>query len=1004
MEIRVLGNLEALIKGDPINLGTPKQRTVLALLVMRTGRLVTVEDLVDELWPDGPPPSAVANVRSYAASLRRAFRAADNGTDLLVREGGGYRLGLAPENIDLMRASTEFRHAREAAQGGDPDLAVATLTRGLDRWRGDPFAGLPLGPVLAARRTQAEEERLDAVEFLAELRLASARPEGAIPLLRELVSIHPIRERAQLLLVRALRQSGDVTGAMSAYLNARQALLEHLGIEPGPELQELHRDLRKRQPAIAPDGSGTVRAGDPPSVSWLPRAVPDFVGRDEMVDRILKEVPPPDGTDPSIQVIDGMAGSGKTSLVVHVAARLANRYPNGQLFTDLRGHADEAPVTPAAALVTLLRQLGVAAGRIPAEFPERVELWRRQLASRRVVVILDNAADSRQVEPLLPVSGDVLVMITTRRRLLVSGGRPPVSLPVLSEQESLMLLTAVVGAERVKADPAGAAEVGRLCGHLPLAIRLAGTRMAHRPSWLMKDMVHRLTEQPHLLPQFRAEDSTVVDAFAASYEPLDERAKRVFRTIGLHPGEHLDVAMTAALTDLPLHEAADVLDEMVDRHLVEEVRSGRYRLHDLMRRYSVQLALHTDRAPMRRNAAESLVEHMVHSVARVVEPLESGRLLGQLRLSDPSRPDLLSVRRPGDLEWIESQRHNIEALVRLAGQQGLDHLSWRLARSGWRFFYLRGYFDDIAATHGAGLAAARRLGDRAAVALMHNYLASACVRTGSYREARGHLEEVVAIRVSLGDSDGTNQARVNLGVVFWLMGHLTAALDIHLALLRDSTMDSMFFLPNVGLILRSLGRYDDAMAVHRLNLQIARHRQNYFHISNALGHLGGVRYRLGQDRQAERLLRASLALRERTGNGYGRAETLNDLAGTYRHLGRMDEALRHHDAALETARSSGERQVEAEALNEMARTLAQLGRVEEATETRRQALALATAIRHPYEQGRALAGLADHLDSTEPAEARRYRQRALTIFDRMGVPERFEVRRLLGPEGNTSFA
>nr|WP_246248116.1 tetratricopeptide repeat protein [Micromonospora maritima] len=996
----MLGGLSVRVDGADLTLGTPKQQLVLALLAVRVNQLVTLHDLVDELWPDDPPRSAVPNVRTYAANLRRGLDSVGDGRLRIVREPGGYRLVADEALIDVHRLGARWRRAGELMRAGGPAQVVAGLSDAVDAGPAPLLAGLPLGPALTAHRESAEQERQSALELLAEAYLALGRPERAVPLLREHAVRERLRERAQALLMRALIETGDASGALAVYHAARDALTEQLGLPPGEELEHLRGaaiDVRRGPPEAAREAERSHA-----QTNWLPRAVSDLVGRETLVDALLREIATAHDSGPTVRMIDGMAGCGKTSLALHVAARLADAFPDGQLFIDLRGHARQTRIRPTQALDILLRQLGVPAGRIPARFADRLETWRQELAGRRVVMVLDNAADSAQVEPLLPTHGPAAVLVTSRRRLLALTERPPVSLAVLTESEALELLGTLIGRRRVAADPEGARRLVDFCGCLPLAVRLAGTRLAHRPDWRVSELVERLSRRPMFLPGLRAEARSVAEAFAESYEPLAAAAKRVFRSFGLVAGNHLDSAMVAALTDLPLPQTADLLDELVDRHLVEEPSPGRYRLHDLMRRYAAELARREEQGTSERPAVRGLLDHVLHSVVRASAVVEDGRLVAaQLRLGAPLRPDLLDGRALGDLDWLEHQRLNLDGFVRQAAQEGHEAMAWRLARASWRFSYTRGYYDDITATHEIGLAAARRSGDQHAIALMHNYLASACVRTGSYREASAHLHAVVSIRTALGDAEGAQRARVNLGVVHWLTGRLQQSLEANRGALRSDVSDTTPVLPNLGLTLRYLGRYDESMAVHRLHLYVARIRGDLFHVSNALGHLGGVQYRLGQNRQAERLLRASLALRDRTGSGFARAETLSDLAGTCRQLGRYEEALRHHEAAVEAATISGERHVQAEARNELALTLGATGRRKEAAAMFQEALTISTRIAHPYEQGRALCGLAEHLEHDQPAEARRYRQRALAIFERMGVPERHELRRRLAEPPST---
>jgi tetratricopeptide (TPR) repeat protein len=314
----------------------------------------------------------------------------------------------------------------------------------------------------------------------------------------------------------------------------------------------------------------------------------------------------------------------------------------------------------------------------------------------------------------------------------------------------------------------------------------------------------------------------------------------------------------------------------------------------------------------------------------------------------------------------------------------------------WRFCYLRGYFDDILLTHRAGLVAAEKDGDLQAQAVMHNYLASAYTRTGSYRDALRHLESAVAICRTLGDHSNEHRYRANLVVVYWLMGDLSRAIDLGRNLLREqpsSAVESLMALPNLGIALTVAGRYEEALRVHRLHLFLARLRASDFDTLNALGHIGAVQNRLGRFHHAIRLLQACLRLRVRTGHRFAEAETRNDLGIAYRQLGQLDQAREQHSLALELGIDSGERHVQAAVLNDLGLTLALSGQAGRAVAAHQRALQLATRIAHPYEQGRALAALADHLADSDPDEAHRYRKRALVIFRRMGAPEAQELQR-----------
>ncbi|MDG4790884.1 tetratricopeptide repeat protein [Micromonospora sp. WMMD1102] len=827
IEVRLLGPLQVHVDGESLPLGPPKQHAVLAMLATRPGRLVTLEELVDELWPDTAPASAVANRDLPTAGLRQE-----------------------------------------------------TL------------------PVLAG----------------------PAKP----------------------------------------------------GLSPAP---------RRGAEQVLP-------------TRWLPRPVLALIGRTETVQRMVEAVRRADPAAPVIQVIDGMAGIGKTALAVHVAAALSDRYPDAQLFIDLHGHSAARPVDPADAVVTLLRQLGVPASRIPPEFDHRVALWRAELGGRRTVVVLDNAGSRDQIEPLLPSAPGALVLVTSRRRLLASDGIPPESLGVLREDDAIELLATVAGPGRIRAELKAATTVVRRCGHLPLAIRLAGARLAHRPGWRVADLAQRLEHSGHVLGELSAEDRTVAAVFALSYEPLAERTQRVFRLLGLHPGEHFGLGLVAALADMSLEQSELVLDELVDRHLVEELRAGRFRLHDLLRGYAEQLVTSALESAERRSVTRRILDYYLHLAlvaTRAIEPVE---LTDQLGLDRPLRPDLVISDGSVGPEWLEEERDTLRRLVRVAAEDGHLNEVWRLARVIWRFYFIQGYNDEILETHRHALEAAIRLGNSAAIATIHNYRAYAWLQSGQPQRALRDLERAIQVRKSVDDRRGVCVSRTSLAIVYCQLGRLNESVAIHRQSFNERrrwAIDVLSALPSYGLPLMLLGRYAEALEVHRLHLCASRIARDQFNVAVALTNIGAVRLRLGQHDVAIRYLRAALRLKDRAGDSFGLPFALDNLGTAHRKLGQLQEARRHHELAFAAAARRGELLAQAAALNGIGLTLAELGRQAEALQYHRDALALATRASYAYEQGRALAAIADHLGSCDPAEARRHCERALMIFRSMGVPERFEV-------------
>ncbi|MCZ7421799.1 BTAD domain-containing putative transcriptional regulator [Verrucosispora sp. WMMA2121] len=915
--------------------------------------------------------------------------------------------------MDLFHFLDQVERARQLHLRDDPETARSLLRRAVPLWHGPPLLGVPLGASLAAHVAAAQEQHLLAVEFLADLHLAADRAEEALSLLWPTVTAHPIREPALLLLMRALHRRGDVTGAISVFRSAARVMRTELGVEPGPDLRRLHQEMTKHRPGAVSDAVSAASGGSDGSSArtatepdtgrtdwdWLPRPVAHFVGREALVERMVDRSRDVAGSAPVVHLIDGMAGSGKTTLAVQVARRLAASHPDGQLFIDLRGHDEGNVMDPATALVVLLRQLGVPAPRIPVDVDERRGLWRRELSARRAVVVLDNAADSDQVAPLLPVTASSVILITSRRRLLDLDVGPPESLSVLSPEEGVRLLAVSAGDERVHAEPESAAEIVRSCGYLPLAIRLVGSRLAHRRNRRLVDLAARLAANDSGLASFGTGERSVAAAFTASYEPLHEVSKRVFRLLGLHTG-HFCISMVAAMSGLSYAKASHILDDLVDCHLLEESEDGRYRMHDLVRQFARGKCLETDSSELRAAALTSLLDQVMQ--LSIVATKSLNRLVdiyGDIGDVAPERPDLLPGPETVDIDWVERERGNLNLFIELAAKNSLHGYTWKMARVLWRFYYVRGYFEDIQRTHELGLIAAEQAGDRRAVGVMQNYLASALIKTGSHDQTVRWLKSALVEAESVGRRGDIARIRGNLSVVHCLMGDFQESADLAMAALRDLPMRLIsrvrIHLPNVGIALTWLGRYEEALRVHRRHLLWARVEGDRYQIANALSHIAAVRTRKGEHAQALRLLRSAMILYAETGHRYGEADARNVMGMAYRGVGLLAEARRQHELALELTAHSAERQAECTALNEFGLTLAADGDIDAAVRAHQRALDLAVRIDNRYEQARALAGLGEHLLVADPAEARRHLERALVLVVPTGAPERFDIERRL---------
>ncbi|MFD0821370.1 ATP-binding protein, partial [Micromonospora zhanjiangensis] len=856
-------------------------------------------------------------------------------------------------------------------------------------WRGPALSGIT-SPAVRRGAVPLDEQRAAVTEECLDVELRLGRAPDLIGELTDLVERHPLRERLRGQLMRALCAVGRQAEALTVYRDGRRITADQLGIEPGSALRELHQQVL--------DGTADVgsvqRAGAAAGARCLPRAIDDFTGRQDAVSRLVKEI---EEGGSGIQVVDGMPGSGKTTLAVHVATVLGSRYPDAHLFVDLHGHSERRPVPPVEALAVLLRQLGVPGDDIPTELEDRVARWRSELSGRRAVIVLDNAASAAQVAPLLPNGPGCLTLVTSRRRLTGLDGVRPHALAVLDQDEATQLLARIAGAERVGADPAASAEVVRRCGYLPLAIRLAGARLAHRPRWRVADLAERLGTDRSVLAGFTAEHRTVTDAFALSYAQLTEPAQRVFRLLGCHPGDRFDGYVAAALAALPLPVAWDLLDELVDAHLVEEPEVGHYRFHDLVREYARGLATATESTDGRRAAVERLLDFTLHAVSALTEPIESPASRVNFVLSPPGRPDLVEDCVRQEPDWLTGQRANLVALVRYAADGGLPRQCWQLARASWRYWYMRGHLDELIETHTIGLRAADALADDWASATMRNYLASAYYRLGRYQDAIDAVEAALTIRERISDLLGIASSHKNLGIAYAMSGQPRISLEhLHQALAIARRLSHLAMIANVlndvGMAYLQIGRYDKALEVFRRQLPLSRQLGDLHQLGSAIGHIGAVLSQQGRYEPALRRLRLALYLKRTTGNRVGEGEVLNDIGFVERALGDPESAVARHREALAAIVDGRDRTGECASRNLLGRALLDLGDIAAAVESHRRALADATKIKSRYEQARALDGLAACARATDPEQARAYWQRALALLEQIESPDRHEVR------------
>ncbi|MER7441507.1 AfsR/SARP family transcriptional regulator [Micromonospora avicenniae] len=590
LQIRLLGTVELTVDGRVTTPTPPKRRAVLAGLALDANRPVSLDRLAGMVWRDEAPASAVANLRSHAANLRRVLG------DRLIARPNAYELTLAPHELDVTEFQQLAGKGRTRLAGGDPVGAVESLRAALDCWRGAAGEGLPRGTALDNRWASLDEQRLQVFEELIEARLAFGEHLVLLPEIRRHIAAHPLRERGWGQLMLALYRVGDVPAALTAYRDAHTALKEQLGIDPGEELSRLHRAVLDRSPELAyvpPDAPLAVLAPAPaaaPPVT-VPRELPadlvTFVGRTTEVAEVVAAVT---GAAPAAAVISGPAGSGKTALAVRAAHTVAAAFPDGQVFVDL-GYRPS--VTPAEVLARVLRALGVPAAEVPYGIDELAGWVRSRVAGRRLLLVVDGVTGAEQVRPLIPAGPGPALIVAGQRHLRSLDGVRRIDLDPFSVAEARPLLATLAGADRLNADPAATAELVRLCAGSVLALRIAGSRLASRPDLSVATLVAQLRDGRDRLDLLAYEDLSVRARLAtgvAAVRFADEVAGRLLEQLGEAPDAPVLPERSAARLGVSVHRVWQALEELADAHLLRRDDPAGYRLPALVRDYAAELA------------------------------------------------------------------------------------------------------------------------------------------------------------------------------------------------------------------------------------------------------------------------------------------------------------------------------------------------------------------------------------------------------------------------------
>jgi DNA-binding SARP family transcriptional activator/tetratricopeptide (TPR) repeat protein len=876
MEFRMFGGFELLAGGRTVDIGTPRQRAVLAVLAVEAGRPVAIEALIDRVW-EGEPPVEVRNVLySHLSRVRQLLKRAAEATGIPVRLDrgtAGYVLEMDPELVDLHRFA---RLAAGAEDTGRSDPArIADLAGALRLWRGQPLAGIS-GAWADQVRESWHRRRLSAVVTWGGLEVGRGRATAVIDTLSDLVAEYPLAEPLEGLLMRALHAAGRDAEAVERFALVRQRLADELGTDPGPELRALHGAiLRGELPSPA-------RGISPSAPAQLPPDVDGFAARETELRR-LDELARADRGTARTMVLSGTAGVGKTTLAVHWAHRVRDRFPDGQLYANLRGFdPGGVPVAPAEAVRAFLDAFEVAGQRIPVGFEAQVGLYRSLLADRKVLVVLDNARDAEQVRPLLPAASGCMALVTSRDQLvgLVTAGAHPLTLDLFDRAAARELVARRIGVDRMAKEPRAVDEILGQCAGLPLALAVVAARAATHPTFGLTALADDLRDARGGLDEFAGTDPTTDPrvVFSWSYQQLSAAAARLFRLMGLHPGPDLGIRSAASLAGLPVGQVRPLLAELARAHLFTEHRPGRYTCHDLLRAYAAEQAHALDSAADRTAAVRRLLGHYTHSA------FQAGALI------DPQRdrvPDLSPVpsgvtpERMADkaraFAWFEAEQRVL--LLAVHQDPEFDAQVWELAWAVHGFFVHQGQWHDEQDVLLRALAAARRLGDRSKEAFAQTYLGCTHIWLGSYEDAEERLRAA---------------------------GELYAAEDDQVGLAYVEFYRS-WMLERQERIAEALAHTESALELYRS----AGHQAGQARCLNAVGWFHAL---LGDHAAAIRHCQEALDLQTKLGDHSGAGQTWHSIGYVHEQLGELTQAISCYRAAVDQFRESGHRVNEAMAL------------------------------------------------------------------------------------------
>ncbi|MEV6285645.1 BTAD domain-containing putative transcriptional regulator [Kribbella sp. NPDC051770] len=962
MEFRLLGPVEVWAGAERLAVGGPKPRALLAALLLERGRVVSVDRLIDQLWPDDPPPTARALIQTYVAAIRRGLAVA-GGQDLVETRPPGYRI--TGGTVDL---TTYEELVQQARQAGDRADALNSYRAASELWHGSALGGI--GGSLSIEADRLNDLRVATIEeqFAAELEAGSAVADEIAAALSQ----HPLRERLRGQLMVALCRAGRQSEALTVYTEGRRLLADELGVDPGPDLNRIYEAVLRNDPALfadRPQGDSarpeSVEVHPPRSAdvsqqqrthavpAQLPAGVADFTGRTTELATLLARFAAP--TDPgalAIQVISGPGGVGKSALALSTVHQLSGGYKDGQLYVDLGG-VTGLPASPSDVVARFLRALGIDAQNLPVSLEERIDLYRTITAGRSLLVLLDDAASEQQVRPLLPSAGSSAVVITSRRRLSGLAGADVVDLGVLGEADAIGLLSRVAGRERVAAEPAEAERIVHLCGCLPLAVRTAGARLASRRHWTLARLATRLADERQRLDELAAGDVEVRASLAVGYQGLDASAQLAFRRLGLL--SLLDFApwIAGPLLDLPTDDAEDVVEQLVDAQLLElatvdQLGQVRYRMHELLQVYARERADLEDSRADRDAAVTRALRAWLSLIGRISANGPSGEvdLVPPAPADNVVPADVLEPALARPAVWFDIETPSMLASVARAAANGLHHVAAEMvAAMCSSSFVVTNRFDDWWSSHDIALQAAREAGDESAEAMLLAGLGRLRSSEDDYAGAEAYFAESLAKYTKNDDRRGAAIALAGLGDVRRELGDTGPArdyLDRALAIFRalDEDAGIGFCARRGGALAIDESRTDDGFALLDEALTAYRKTSSRRGEAITLRSISLAHRALGDYAEAARYAEQAVAILREIGDAVMTAYGVQALAKARLRLGEGLAVADELDDALVTCRTYQDRFGQALILRTQGELRIALDRPEDAVEPLEQSLAI----------------------------------------------------------------